>query len=146
MESALLLDGKKFPPMLPRALRVTRAKDPRKTALHQERVKTKLSGAAKPLGKPGKYQRKFTAEEQTSAGRAAKLLGRSAAFAERAGSKPAALKDLDLKTPEQIVFEGRRASAKDGRPKDLKFGKKAAKGKPKGRGVKRASEWRKNKA
>ncbi|KAI9897526.1 hypothetical protein N3K66_007382 [Trichothecium roseum] len=149
VESALLLNEKKFPPMLPRALRVTRAKDPRKTALHQERVRAKLGGAGAPSAKPGKYRRKFTAEEQTNAGRAAKLLGRSAAFTGRAGAGAGARAaptpgGPGMKTPEQIVFEGKRVSSKDGRPRDLKFGKKAAKGgKPKNRGTKRAAEWRK---
>lgn len=135
--------------MLPRALRVTRAKDPRKTALHQERVRAKLGAAAgaSPSARPGKYRRKFTAEEQTNAGRAAKLLGRSAAFTGRAGARgaPAPPGGPGIKTPEQIVFEGKRVSSKDGRPRDLKFGKKAAAkgGKPKNRGTKRAAEWRK---
>jgi nucleolar protein 12 len=46
--------------------------------------------------------------------------------------------------PEHFVLEGKRASAKDGRPKDLKFGKKAKKkgGKPTNRGTRRAAEWR----
>jgi nucleolar protein 12 len=43
------------------------------------------------------------------------------------GHDPAA---KSIKTPEDIVFEGRRASAKDGRPKDLRFkGKKSGSGK-----------------
>ncbi len=48
------------------------------------------------------------------------------------------------KTPESIVFEGYRASAKNGRPKDLKMGgAKKGKGKPKSRSSTRASSWRK---
>jgi nucleolar protein 12 len=47
-----------------------------------------------------------------------------------------------FKTPEAIVFEGRRASAKDGKPRDLKIGRKGGhkkeghgKKKPKARGA-----------
>ncbi|ORY62224.1 uncharacterized protein BCR38DRAFT_458798 [Pseudomassariella vexata] len=168
VESALLLNEKKFPPMLPRALRVSRAKNPRKTTLAQERTNMfKLEGltggAAKP--KSTKYKHKATPEQQSLAGRAGRLLGRAGAARQqrelKGGQKsrhrsndgnPATGANQtmkgEMKTPEQIVFEGRRASSKDGRPKDLKFGKvrgnkKAAMAKMKGRGAKRASEWRK---
>lgn len=152
MESALLLDGKKFPPLLPRALRVTRAKDPRKTAKLQERRNEKMMAASHDA-KSTKYKKKLTPEERSMAGRAGRLLGRSAAAAQgrktrghgprsREGA-PAGL----IKSPEQIVFEGTRASSNGGRPKDLKLGKKS-KGKPSkptGRGARRAAEWRKTK-
>lgn len=51
-----------------------------------------------------------------------------------------------LKTPEAIVFEGYRASSKNGRPKDLKLGGKGGgkkQGKRRTRSTKRASEWKK---
>lgn len=180
VEAALLLDGKKFPPMLPRALRVSRAKDPRKTALAVERsVKAKkldlINGGATNGNKENttsaKYKHKATPEQQSLAGRAGRLLGRAGAARQQRelkGMKPfrpsqsseGSSRDKesngdgvidgikkDIKTPEQIVFEGRRASAKDGKPKDLKFGKTKGKkrGAPKarGRGAKRAAEWRK---
>lgn len=170
VEGALLLDGKKFPPMLPRILRVSRAKDPRKTTLAMERnTKAKLD-AAKGLdgaaGKPKstKYKHKATPEEKSLAGRASKLFGRAGAAREaqrlkggekkprhRDGGKPVGTgaNGIDMgsiKTPEQIVFEGRRASSKDGKPKDLKFGKTKGKKRPplqaKKRGARRAAEWR----
>lgn len=138
VESALLLDGKKFPPMLPRALRVTRAKDPRKTASVQERTKAKAMASSEAARKT-KYEHKSTAEEQAAAGRAAKLLGRAGA----AHQKTKAPRGVQ-KSPEQVVFEGRRASAKDGRPKDLKLGRKSGKsGRPKNRGARRAAGWKK---
>ncbi|KAI1865445.1 uncharacterized protein JN550_008202 [Neoarthrinium moseri] len=184
VESALLLDGKKFPPMLPRILRVSRAKDPRKTALAVERTtKAKLDAAAAAApaidgtaGKPKstKYKHKATPEQQSLAGRAGRLLGRAGAARQArelrgGGKKPrhrestrtgantvemgaagSGAASTTIKTPEQIVFEGRRASAKDGKPKDLKFGKgKGAGGRKrplpqaKGRGARRAAEWRK---
>jgi nucleolar protein 12 len=173
VESALLLDGKKFPPMLPRILRVSRAKDPKKTALAVERTnKARLEAAATAdkargvdgvAGKPKstKYKHKATPEQQSLAGRASRLFGRAGAVREaqrlKQGDKKLKHKDAKtshavdlstLKTPEQIVFEGRRASSKDGKPKDLKFGKVKGKKRPplqaKNRGARRAAEWRKN--
>lgn len=182
VEAALLLNEKRFPPMLPRALRVSRAKNPRNTALAVERT-TKAKLGASESDKPTKststkYQHKATPEQQSQAGRAARMLGRSGAAkaaAELKGKKPtksmprhesrsaaagAGFIKTDgllrpIKTPEQVVFEGRRASSKDGKPRDLKFGKngKGKKGanpgkktgaisKVAGRGAKRASEWR----
>lgn len=160
VESALLLDGKKFPPMLPRALRVSRAKDPRKTALAMERTaKAKLEDSSRrdKISKSTKHRPKVTPEQQSQAGRAGKLLGRAAAARQRHGLKDEVRRPRDrqqivategFKTPEQIVFEGRRASEKDGRPRDLKFGKTkgkkgAVRAKTKSRGAKRAAEWRK---
>ncbi|KAJ1333852.1 nucleolar protein 12 [Microdochium nivale] len=190
VEAALLLNEKKFPPMLPRALRVSRAKNPRNTALAVERtVKAKLSGGGEPVPKAGstKYQHKATPEQQSQAGRAGRLLGRAGAAKAAAELKGKKLKTKPprhesraasasagagfvktdglirpIKTPEQIVFEGRRASSKDGKPRDLKLGKAGKKksgGNPgkktggsggvskpkaatKGHGAKRASEWR----
>ncbi|KAM4055045.1 RNA recognition motif domain-containing protein [Hirsutella rhossiliensis] len=140
VESALLLDGKKFPPMLPRPLRVTRAKDPRKTASAQERIKAKAIASSE-AERRTKYEHKSTAEEQAAAGRAGKLLGRAGAAKHRIRA-PGGVN----KSPEQIVFEGRRASAKDGRPKDLKLGKKSSgkSGRPKNRGARRAAGWKKS--
>ncbi|KAK1570282.1 uncharacterized protein LY79DRAFT_570054 [Colletotrichum navitas] len=167
VEAALLLDGKKFPPMLPRILRVTRAKAPHKTALAMERSNKARAAQSGGPGAPGntKYRAKITPEQQSKAGRAARLLGRSGANRERLGNrndreKPRApgngsgvVPKDQMKAPEDFVFEGRRASAKDGRPKDLKFNKRSKpkgaggggvkKSKPTGRGAKRASEWKK---
>ncbi|KAI1470371.1 uncharacterized protein F4812DRAFT_417294 [Daldinia caldariorum] len=160
VESALLLNGKKFPPMLPRVLRVSRAKDPRKTAIAMERaMKAKVEavhGQDKEL-KSTKHKPKVTPEQQSQAGRLGKLLGKAAAAKQRHGTRGERKPRKDkkevtamegFKSPEQIIFEGRRASEKDGRPADLKFGKtKGKKGivkaKTKSRGARRAAEWRK---
>lgn len=155
VEAALLLNEKKFPPMLPRVLRVSRAKDPRKTALAVERstkTKPEVNGGEGKV-KSTKYKFKATPEQQSLAGRAGRLLGRSAAARQKHGlngdtKKPrtrvARPVNAEMKTPEQIVFEGRRASSTDGKPRDLKFGKSKKKSavKPKSRGAKRAAEWR----
>ncbi|ROT41563.1 hypothetical protein SODALDRAFT_273133, partial [Sodiomyces alkalinus F11] len=161
VESALLLNEKKFPPLLPRTLRVTRAKALHKTALIQQR-KSKPAATikrAKPDGeqKSAAYNPKVTPEQLSMAGRAAKLLGRSGALRgkggkggsdmDRSGKRkpgPANGSGVVPKTPEQIIFEGRRASEKDGRPSDLKLGKKVKKGrvaKSKGRTA-RSSSWK----
>ncbi|KAJ6446133.1 LOW QUALITY PROTEIN: RNA recognition domain-containing protein [Purpureocillium lavendulum] len=131
VESALLLDGKKFPPMLPRPLRVTRAKDPRKTALAQERANAKANGSDNKSRGMG-YKPKITPEQQAAAGRAGKLLGRAGAAQMQRKNKAGFHGALDgKKTPEQIVFEGRRASSRDALSKDLKGRKgKGKKAKP----------------
>lgn len=102
-----------------------------------------------------KYVPKLTAEQQTMAGRAGKLFGHSAAAKARISSKPngggarkpgsrrdrqgedrpAGRKEgppslAGIKGPESFIFEGRRASSKDGLPKDLKM---KVKGKGKGK-------------
>ncbi|KPM40948.1 Nucleolar protein 12 [Neonectria ditissima] len=147
VEAALLLNEKKFPPMLPRVLRVTRAKDPRKTLLAQERSKSKNSAVNGPV-KSTKHKPKATPEQQSMAGRTGKLLGRSAAAQQRHGKRPFKADAPDahalLKTPEQVVFEGRRASSNDATPRDLKNKKSKGKsGRPQNRGAKRAAEWKK---
>ena len=105
VEAALLLAEKKFPPLLPRALRVSRCKAPHKTARAMERVQLRGDAPKRDDRKPFRspkglkgndktgYQPKATAEQQTQAGRAAKLLGRQAATGP--GST--------------VVFEGMRA-------------------------------------
>lgn len=200
VESAVLLNGKKFPPMLPRELRVTRCKAPSKTARAVEAREARL-GKAGPLSKErkgkfgkkdrkdgkgsgGSYVPKITAEAQTLAGRAGKLLGRSGAMqlAGKGGSDKKREKGEHrnkggvgrqsreapeasgggggMKPLESFVFEGRRASEKDGKPKDIKFkGARSAKDKKGykkqssnskgpggggsvGRGAARAAKWR----
>ncbi|KUI66412.1 Nucleolar protein 12 [Cytospora mali] len=138
VEAALLLNGKRFPPMLPRDLRVNRCKAPYKTARAIERKQTEKIAALKASGKSKtKYVPKLTAEEQTLAGRAGKLLGHSAAAKARIGKSGGKGRDrrdrgekrpdkgkkdghVAFKSPEAIVFEGRRASSRDAKPKDLK--------------------------
>lgn len=160
VEAALLFNEKKYPPMLPRVLRVVRAKAVRKTAL--------ASAASRTESKKPKKDRVFvpktTSEFSSLKGRASKLLGKAGASQfKKAGSgangmaigrrgdgeKSARLEGI-AKTPENIVFEGFRASAKNGKPKDLKFGKGGGKkggnkgGKPQNRGAKRATAWKKS--
>ncbi|KAL2070684.1 hypothetical protein VTL71DRAFT_13710 [Oculimacula yallundae] len=156
VEAALLFNEKKYPPMLPRVLRVVRAKAVRKTA--------NASAASRPDprnarngNKPRIYQPKTTSEMSSLQGRAGKLLGKSGAaqFKKKDAASGAngtvmgkkgdgKVIEGITKTPESIIFEGYRASSKNGRPKDLKMGgAKKGKGKPKTRSSTRASSWRK---
>ncbi|RDA84653.1 hypothetical protein CP532_5723 [Ophiocordyceps camponoti-leonardi (nom. inval.)] len=136
VEAALLLDGKRFPPMLPRPLRVTRAKDPRNTAAALKRTKEKALSSAGRGSRSG-------VQDASGAGRAAKLFGRAGAALQRRDKAQGAI--AGKKSPEQIVFEGKRASVKDGRPGDRKLGRKSMgkTAKPKNRSSIRAAEWRK---
>ncbi|EPE36314.1 RNA-binding, RBD [Glarea lozoyensis ATCC 20868] len=154
VEAALLFNEKKYPPMLPRVLRVVRAKAVRKTALASQQFQNKNS--KRPSSKPQIYNPKTPAEEASLHGRAGKLLGRAGAAQLKKGKLTGAndmvmgkrgdgAKSIEgiAKTPEAIVFEGYRASAKNGRPKDLKMGGKGkGKKKPTGRAAKRTSAWK----
>ncbi|KAF1932232.1 RNA-binding domain-containing protein [Didymella exigua CBS 183.55] len=124
VEAALQLNEKKFPPMLPRVLRVTRCR--------AEKKKDKPRGPAPSSERPGKkgaYQKKFSAEEKSQQGRAKAMLGKGGA----------------AKVRESFVFEGHRASEGQGKS-GLKFkgsNKNAAKNKkgPNGR-KSRSSAWK----
>lgn len=148
MEEALLADGKSFPPMLPRKLRVTRAKDPRKTNQAIERTKSKFNSNNKSSERKGKgtkkgastYVPKVTPEQQAAAGRAAKLFGRVRGGAYGNGNAPL---PSGVKAPERIVFEGRRASARDALPKDLKKKVKTKRARPTTRSARRGNDWKK---
>lgn len=92
VEAALQFNDQKFPPLLPRKLRVVRAKatalkkkDARPAPHHANRFQKNESG----------YQRKVTDEQKSMQGRAGKLLGKAGAF----------------RSAESFVFEGHRARA-----------------------------------
>ncbi|KAK0747973.1 hypothetical protein B0T21DRAFT_14275 [Apiosordaria backusii] len=168
VEKAILLEGKKFPPMLPRELRVSRCKAPHKTARALEAKHGKAGPPSKGdrKGKKGSsYVPKITPEAQTLAGRAGKLLGKGGAAKLTGKDKRKDRKDRPrresvsapqsqpsgVRPPEDFVFEGKRASSKDGKPKDLKFkgarngekrGYKKKTSGPSGRGATRAAKWR----
>jgi nucleolar protein 12 len=127
VEAALLFNEKKFPPMLPRKLRVSRAK------AQKRKVKP---GSDRPTSRPktNGYQRKVTSEEASKLGRAGKLLGRAAASRirrpEKTGSNAIALPSRaslgeGIRRPESFVFEGHRASSKQGKS-GLKLGGKTS--------------------
>ncbi|TVY92053.1 Nucleolar protein [Lachnellula willkommii] len=150
VEAALLFHDKKYPPMLPRVLRVVRAKAVRKTAL----ASSSRSSNFKAPGKDRVYNPKMPAEQSSLQGRAGKLLGRAGAsqfkkskgsgandmvLGKRGEGKASGIEGI-LKTPEKVVFEGYRATSAN-KPKLGGKGKKS--GKPVNRGSKRASAWKK---
>lgn len=122
VEAALQFNDQKYPPLLPRKLRVTRARAQKKK---KER---------KPAGPPpskiddakpkGAYNAKVSAEEKSQRGRAGAMLSKAAKF----------------KTAESFVFEGHRASSKQGKS-GLKLGGKTSKKGPNGR-KSRSSAWK----
>lgn len=120
VEAALQLNEKKFPPMLPRVLRVTRCR--------AEKKKDKPRGPApssERAGKKGAYQKKFSAEEKSQQGRAKAMLGKGGV----------------AKARDNMIFEGHRATEGQGKS-GLKF-KGANKNKkgPNGR-KSRSSAWK----
>lgn len=118
MEEALLLDGKKFPPMLPRKLRVTRAKK-----LPKKRDGPETGSHGKALGEG------FS----TLQGRAGKLFGRAGAAKMKAEGRKSI-------SGNSVVFEGNRASEGSSRIK-IKTKSRGSKGKPKNRSAKRAAAY-----
>lgn len=122
VEAALPLNGKNFPPLLPRKLRVTRA---RKMAKKQE-------------GGDDKDSRKGDLAQKTLQGRANKLLGRAGAAKMKEAGKGGIAGN-------SFVFEGYRATEEGSRvnvkPKS-RGSKGKSKGKPTGRGSKRAAAYR----
>ncbi|KAE8150985.1 hypothetical protein BDV25DRAFT_171765 [Aspergillus avenaceus] len=117
VEEALLLDGKQYPPMLPRKLRVTRA---RKMAKKRE---APITG--------GKNMRE---SDKTLQGRAGKLFGRAGA----AKVKADASKTI---SGNSLVFEGHRAT-EDGSRIRVKTKSRGSKGKPNNRSSKRAAAYK----
>ncbi len=124
VEAALQHNEKKYPPMLPRKLRVTRCRAEKKK---KDKPRNSLpSRPSKPDGKTA-YVPKLTEEQKSTQGRAKSMLGK-AAKAQISGSS--------------FVFEGHRASEKQGKS-GLKF--KGSGGKKKGpNGRKsRSAAWKK---
>lgn len=118
VEAALLLNEKNYPPMLPRKLRVTRA---RKMAKKQE-------------DDGGKNGRRGDLAQKTLQGRASKLLGRAGAAKMKEAGKGGIAGN-------SMVFEGHRAT-EDGSRMKVKTKSRGSKGKPKGRSSKRAAAYR----
>ncbi|THY21712.1 hypothetical protein D6D01_06488 [Aureobasidium pullulans] len=136
VEAALLLNEKKFPPMLPRKLRVTRAKTIKRN------VKPG-SNAVKAPGSTSKgiYNPKADPVMQSNMGRAGKLLGRAAAAQVQKG-KPIGGTPQGFKTPESFIFEGHRAKAGSGKSGLKLGGSGKKKGKPRTRSSNRAAAWK----
>ena len=140
VEAALLHNDKKFPPMLPRKLRVVRAKAIKRNAKPNANT-TRPPTHIRAKGAGGVYNPKMTSQEASNLGRAGKLFGRAAAAQLRKGD----IKGNDgtsIRGPESFVFEGHRASSKQGK-QGFKFkGAKNNKPKPGSRASKRTAAWK----
>ncbi|KIW07756.1 uncharacterized protein PV09_01685 [Verruconis gallopava] len=137
VEAALLYDGKKFPPMLPRKLRVSRAKAMKRNSAKKD---TRSQSAANKV-----YNPKISEQQKSTMGRASKLLGRAGAAllhqSDQAGVKSVGRSTAGVKAPESFVFEGHRATAGSYVTKKKRVAPKL-KGKPKNRSARRASAWK----
>lgn len=141
VETALLLNKKKFPPRLPRILRVTRAKNLKKVGGQKEK-KTPFTrkGVSRSF-----YSPKVHPQVQSLSGRAGRLLGCAGAAQMRAAAvwcDPSSMATGAAKSPESIVFEGYRASRLQGKGV-LKMGDSGrSQGKPRTRSSKRGAEFK----
>lgn len=118
VEGALLLNEKKFPPLLPRKIRVTRA---RKMVKKRE-------------DSDGRDARKGDLAQKTLQGRAGRLLGRAGASKMKSEGKGGIAGN-------SFVFEGHRAT-EGGHSIKVKTKSRGSKGKPKNRGSQRAAAYR----
>lgn len=125
--------------MLPRPLRVTRARNPKHTA--QALQKRGIGPSSTPSS--GNPKNRHGAKGMPGFRREEKLLGVAGAAKQARG--PKAHTDKGLKTPEHIIFEGKRASAGDvdGLVKRHKAKKSATGKKLKGKRAERAKQWKK---
>ncbi|KAM3159360.1 Nucleolar protein 12 [Botrytis cinerea] len=158
VEAALLFNEKKYPPMLPRVLRVVRAKAQHKQVSSRPTARQPKSSKTSQI-----YNPKVDPNQASLQGRATKLLGKAGgAKFKKTGANDTTLGSrgdkqvsgsgeakggmAGIKAPESFVFEGYRASASKGKPKDLKLGGKGGgkkKGKPRTRSSNRGAEWKK---
>ncbi|KAF2106649.1 hypothetical protein BDV96DRAFT_607136 [Lophiotrema nucula] len=118
VEAALEFNDQKYPPLLPRKLRVVRAKAPRPKKKPEARPAPTKSNAV--------YNAKKTEQQRSQEGRAKAMLGKAGAF----------------KSAEKFVFEGHRASNNQGRSGLKLGGNKKKSGKPSNRSTKRAAAYR----
>ncbi|KAH8433656.1 rRNA-processing protein NOP12 [Aspergillus melleus] len=118
VEEALLLDGKQFPPMLPRKLRVSRAKKMGKKRDDNSAQSGKLRDS-----------------DKTLQGRAGRLFGKAGA----AKVKENATKSISQNS---LVFEGHRATDDGSSRIRVKTKSRGSKGKPKNRSSQRAAAYK----
>ena len=141
IEKALLFDGKKFPPMLPRILRVTRAKNPRK-AVGPKENRTSFRPTYKSTER---HSSPIPGHIRSLHGRASKLLGYAGAAQMKAAgenSRRLSSKPTITKHAESIVFEGHRASKPQGKGTLRVGGPGRIHGKPRTRSSRRGAEFK----
>ncbi|KAL8757075.1 MAG: hypothetical protein Q9199_002476 [Rusavskia elegans] len=144
VEKALAYNEKRFPPLLPRVLRVTRAKKMTKNSLTKPQHGRKVDDIK--VSKAN-YVPKMDSATQSLSGRAGKLFGRAGAAylkGRRSLGGEASLKGGGnvMRTPEQIVFEGYRASSKQAQGTKIGAPKKKQQGKPGTRSSRRGAAFK----
>lgn len=171
MEKALQHHGKKFPPMLPRLLRVVRAKSVQNQKpnhnlqnhqLHAQKKKTRLpSNPTATAANDVNYTPKLSSEVASLLGRANKLLGRAGAAQLRnlgnrnavpsinSGKKKGQKSKREEEEKSQVIFEGHRASSSSssvrkevGKHRPSGVLGRKKKGKPQGRSTVRAAAFK----
>ncbi|KAI9722590.1 MAG: hypothetical protein M1812_001521 [Candelaria pacifica] len=146
VEAALLFNEKKYPPLLPRILRVTRAKSIKKTSSASNTINPKQSFSNSNSARI--YNPRINSKVRSLQGRAGKLLGRAAAAQFKApGSTNIGNEQGSrnmIQSPESIVFEGYRASNKNGKEGMRTGGSGKKKGKLRSRSSKRGTAWKRS--
>ena len=145
VEAALLFNDKKFPPLLPRTLRVTRAKNIKKTSSYSVSGKQSIKPSKKP-GQSPSYDPRSTSNAKTLQGRAGKLLGYAGAAkltSRDSKSWQGSKTNGNLqRSPESFVFEGYRASSKRVGWQSAVRGVGKKQGKPKTRSSRRGAAFK----
>ena len=142
MEKALSFDGKKFPPLLPRALRVIRAKKMNKTARHKSNDSKHMDACTRNLT-DGIYRAKPSTDMMSLKGRSSRLLGRAASAQLRSSDRKDSSSSIKrTKTPQKVVFEGHRASSTPGKGLLGNSGLGRKRGKPKTRSSRRGAAFK----
>lgn len=133
--------------MLPRVLRVTRAKSLRKTASHTDSLKA-MKKTPQARGN-GIYKPKLSSQVQSLSGRAGKMFGRAGAAQLRNPGDTKIVGNVGMphlkgttKTPKSIVFEGYRASSRQGKGTLKLGGSGKSQGKPRTRSSKRGAAFK----
>ncbi|KAL8980662.1 MAG: hypothetical protein Q9205_004324 [Flavoplaca limonia] len=145
VEKALAYNEKRFPPLLPRVLRVTRAKKMTKSSLTKPQHGRKVDET---MASKASYVPKMDSAKQSLSGRAGKLLGRAGAAylkgQQSVGTPSSKGAGNAMRTPEQIVFEGYRASSRQGQGAKIGGPKKKQQqaGKPGTRSSRRAAAFK----
>lgn len=139
----MLYSEKKFPPMLPRVLRVSRAKRSLANASRTNKGHPTKTAVSRPSGI---YQAKLSSKSMSLSGRAQKLLGSAGAANLR--------KIQGMRTPpsefgasasipaDRVVLEGHRASSKQSKGTMKLGGSGKKQGKPRTRSSKRGAAFK----
>ena len=139
----MLYNEKKFPPMLPRVLRVSRAKRLLGNALRNGKSRSKNTTIS---GPSGNYQPKLSSQSLSLSGRAQKLLGNAGAAqlskSQNARTPPSEFRANASTPASQAVLEGHRASSKQSMGTVKLGGSGKKQGKPRTRSSKRGAAFK----